>query len=158
MGTLSSWTARASVLLIVSSLSTGFASAGGWGHGPNFGGYHPFYQPVPAKPLDGIKVSLNDAGKGIEHFGKTVGPAIAHPFEELFKSIKDPWGWQKKAQQWYDGGLAFAATALAATLAALKQFTAAICLVFGFGFGALALAIVRRRPRSTAPLIHPLHA
>jgi hypothetical protein len=156
MGNLGSKTARVSlVLLITFALSITAASAGGWGHGPHIGhwghgpniaGWHPFYKPIPEKPLDGLVTSVNDLGK-----------IIARPFEELGKSIKDPWGWQKKAGEWYNGGMALAATATAAALAAFKQFIAAFCLVFGFGFGVIAYAIARRRTPAARP-IHPLHA
>jgi hypothetical protein len=77
MSTKSSLTARVFVTIFSLLLSINFAEAGGRGHGPSFGGYHPFDHPIPDKPLDGAKQAVHDTGNAIEKTGKAVGPAVA---------------------------------------------------------------------------------
>jgi hypothetical protein len=164
MSTRSSLTARVFVLIFSLLLSMNFAHAGGWGRGPNIGGYHPFDRPIPDKPLDGLKQAVEDTGK-------TVGPAIARPFEQTAQSIKDPWGWQKRTERWKDEGLAaaekakkdaldFAEKALAAatkeTRIAIGSFTLVSVLAIAAHFFRSRRQSRRRRKRN--PLVHPLHA
>ncbi len=171
MSTFSSVTARVFFLIAVLIGISTIANAMQIGprltwdkHGPGIGGYKPLERPIPDKPLDGVKVSVNDLGKGLERFGKAIGPVIARPFEQFFQSLKDPWGWKKKAQEFYDGAMTFANKALLAAIDAFNRFTSLFCLTIGFGFGVLSLAIARRRspaktpPPLARPLINPLHA
>ncbi|MET3910197.1 hypothetical protein ABID59_004554 [Bradyrhizobium sp. S3.3.6] len=158
----------AGVFILSSSLlfSQSPADAGGWGHGPNLGGYHPFYRPVPDKPLDGLKQGVNDTGKAIEK----AGPMIARPFEQTAQSIKDPWGWQKRTERWKNEGLAaaekakndaldFASRALDATTKEVRLAIGSFTLVSVL---AIAASFFRRRKATRAtkrvPLVHPLHA
>ena len=167
---MSSLTARVFVLIFSLFLSINIAQAGGWGHGPNFGGYEPFHRPIPDKPLDGAKQAAQDAGSAIEKAGKAVGPVIARPFEETAKSIKDPWGWQKRTERWKDEGLAAAEKAKKDALdfadkvlaAATKEMRIAIGALTGVSILAIAAYFFRRRtPRRTkrrTHKVHPLHA
>lgn len=163
MSTKRSLTASVFVLSFSLFLSQSPAEAGGWGHGPNFGGYHPFYRPIPDKPLDGVKQGLKDTGDAI-------GPVIARPFEETAKSIKDPWGWQKRTERWKNEGLAaaekakkdaleFANKALEATTKEVRIALGSFTLV---SILAIATSFFRRRKsrRGTKrmPFVHPLHA
>jgi hypothetical protein len=166
MSTKRSLTASVFVLSFSLLLSQNPAKAGGWGHGPNFGGYHPFYRPIPDKPLDGLNQGLSDTGKAIEK----AGPVIARPFEQTAQSIKDPWGWQKRTERWKDEGLAaaeqakkdaldFANRALEATTKEVRLAIGSFTLVSVL---AIAASFFRRRKATRvtkrARLVHPLHA
>lgn len=139
----------------------------GWGHGPNFGGYHPFYRPVPDKPLDGLKQGLSDTGQAVEK----AGPVIARPFEQTAQSIKDPWGWQKRTERWKNEGLAAAEQAKKDALDFADKALAAATKETRIAIGSFTLVSVlaiaafffrrRRKPkgRKQRPyLVHPLHA
>lgn len=101
--------------------------------------------PVPAGAVlsTGIKIDLGDLGR-----------TIAHPFEELGKSAKDPFGYKKKAEEMESG-------AVQAANAALKNFQQWVdgwmatlgkigAFVLGLVMGLLAL-LIRRRAPETAP-------
>jgi hypothetical protein len=75
---------------------------------------------------------------------RPLGQAIARPFEETAKSIKDPWGYKQKAQEMEDQAIAVAQSTYASIVKEVHFVTIAVCLTLGFGFATL---LFRRRSR-----------
>lgn len=104
---------RALVILALVSVTATAAHAGGWGHGLNIGGWHAFYQPIPPKPLDGVKMAVHDAPHAIGTVGTDVWRAVTRPITETVKFLQHPFaGLERSAQDLITRATA-AATALA---------------------------------------------
>jgi hypothetical protein len=73
---------------------------------------------------------------------RPLGLDIARPFEEVAKSIKDPFGYKQKAQEMEDQAIAAAQSTYASIVKEAHFVTIAVCLTLGFGFATL---LFRRR-------------